>query len=102
MTGPAARRWARRWTAIGLALLLPLGALGWVSARALGEASRVHRIVDGDCDFYRDLGTIPLAPGAARVAHQVVDDARAAYHARCDQLGPLPPAPTLTPTPTGR
>jgi hypothetical protein len=98
VTGPAAAR--RRWTGLVLALLLPLGALGWLGARALDEASRVHRIVDGDCAAWLSIASIPLPDNASPVAHQIVDGARQAYNGRCTAvLGPLPPAPTTTPTP---
>jgi hypothetical protein len=98
VTGPAVRR--RRWAAFAAALLLPYATLGWLSARATNEATRVHQVVDGDCAAWLSIATIPLPDNASPVAHQIVDGARQAYTGRCTAvLGPLPPAPTTTPTP---
>lgn len=86
---------------IAATLLLPLGAIAALGARALGEAHRVHEIVDGDCPFFRDIGTAPLPPAAAALGRRIVLDARAAYDRRCiGQLGPLPAITNATPTPT--
>lgn len=93
----------RRWLAFVVALLLPYAALAWLGAQALDQASRVHRIVDGDCAAWRSIAEIPLPADASPVGHQIVDGARQAYRGRCTGvLGPLPPPTTPTPTPTPR
>jgi hypothetical protein len=91
----------RRWAIAALALLLPYAALAWLGAQALDQASRVHRIVDGDCDAWRGIADIPLPANASPIAHRIVDGARTAYSGRCiGVLGPLGPPPTAPPTTT--
>src|SRR2546422_3670501 len=86
------------WFAVMLAAVLAVGVVNGVWRAQ--ETARLHRLVDRDCAAFRSAGMIPLPKGASPVAHTFVDSFREAYRGRCTQFGPLPPAPTTTPSPT--
>lgn len=89
----------RTWTFIVVAALI--SALGGSSIDYLaGSQQRLHFVVDGDCDFYSSIGTLPVPRNAGPALHRIIDSARVAYRARCDQFGQLPPVVTYVPTPT--
>lgn len=93
------RRLRRRtwWFAAILVAVVAVGAVV-IDWRAR-ETDRLHEQIDKDCPAFYASGMIPLPKDAAPVAHTFVDSFRDAYLGRCTHLGPLPPAPTLTPTP---
>jgi hypothetical protein len=132
MAAAAAGRWSRRWVALLAALLLPLGTLGWLTARALGESTRVSRTVDAhtatlqadiqaDCAFKLDIARLPEETRRAggrvgQVLVRIAEDARIAFlgkhcptavDSRTGRPFGTPPTigpadPDPTPTPTGR
>jgi len=91
---------SRTWILVSTVIVVA----AWIGYLATNQ-QRLHRVVDGDCRFYQAIGTLPVPATGATALHQIVDNARAAYEARCDQFGRLgpvqtyvPPTPTVTPT----
>jgi hypothetical protein len=88
---------------LAAAVLVLVVVVGFLVSRDLGATSRtddrVRFDLDGNCAFYRDLATLPLAPNSSPTVLRIISDARYAYeHQGCAQgHGDLPsPDPRLS------